>query len=90
MIPGKNHDFAYCIANGIYDCDIINCDETPVWLDSISNTTVEKKGAREVGIKTKIPTLSEFCKFYIILYGIGHTILSLINFEVQAFAFSCK
>jgi hypothetical protein len=27
---------------------IINCDETPVWLDSISNTTIEKIGAREV------------------------------------------
>ena len=34
------------------DADIIAMDETPVWNDMVSNTTVEKTGSKEVAMKS--------------------------------------
>ena len=34
------------------DADIIAMDETPVWNDMVSNTTVEKTGSKEVTMKS--------------------------------------
>ena len=35
-----------------HDTDIIAMDETPVWSDMVSNTTVEKTGSQEVNMKS--------------------------------------
>ena len=35
-----------------HDTDIIAMDETPVWNDMVSNTTVEKTGSQEVNMKS--------------------------------------
>ena len=35
-----------------HDADIIAMDERPVWNDMVSNTTVEKKGSKEVPMKS--------------------------------------
>ena len=35
-----------------HDADIIAMDETPVWNDMVSNTTVEKTGSKEVPMKS--------------------------------------
>ena len=35
-----------------HDADIIVMDETPVWNDMVSNTTVEKTGSKEVPMKS--------------------------------------
>lgn len=32
--------------------NIVNCDETAVWLDMPSNTTVDERGAKEINVKT--------------------------------------
>lgn len=31
---------------------IIACDETAVWLDSLGNTTIDKRGAKEIGLRS--------------------------------------
>ena len=36
----------------IHDADIIAMDETPVWNDMVSNTTVEKTLSKEVPMKS--------------------------------------
>jgi len=44
--------------------DIVACDETPVWLDLVSCTTIDMKGAKEIPIKT---TGNEKCKMSVML-----------------------
>ena len=39
-----------------YDkCDIIACDETPLWFEGVESTTVNKSGAKEVPIVSTGP-----------------------------------
>ena len=40
------------VKEGYKDEDIIVMDETPVWLEQVANSTVERKGSKEVPIKS--------------------------------------
>ncbi len=40
------------VKEGYKDADIVVMDETPVWLEQVANTTIEKKGSKEVPVKS--------------------------------------